>query len=487
MSIGPVMKILYGPPGTGKTWRAAREAVFATDPKMHERHKRGSATDAEIMEAHHDTVLTGRIKWVTFHPSYSYEDFVEGFRPIQGPDRRTLSFEVCKGPFRDVCDISTGEAFGPAVGEEIKAVGGGTTYQVFAANDQGWWLLVDPKRANQVGEQPQEKFVPRRTIKRAAELKLKPEVFSIPGNKSHKPSRYGLSGTKAEKGTDLRRRAGALLRCSSSDLANSSHWGAVANYIQDQQSSIGDPVRTCLVIDEINRADLSRVFGELITLLEPDKRIGAAEERRVHLPYSGEERFGVPSTLSIVGTMNTADRSISSMDFAMRRRFEFEQVEPDPELCPRDYGGVDLRSIFSGINRRLTILRGRDYRLGHSLFMEATLESQRESLGWPDDASGRILSVAHSIRTKIVPLLLEYFYDDWRKVEVALGVLGREFGASKLSLFEKDQPTSSDVEQFDGFFDAAGVSLGRLASWWQPKGPGELDEETFRQALIAMS
>src|SRR5690606_8442198 len=111
--------------------------------------------------------------------------------------------------------------------------------------------------------------------------------------------------------------------------------------------------------------------------------------RRVHLPYSGEERFGVPGTLSVIGTMNTADRSISAMDFAMRRRFTFTEVAPDPSLCPVAYGGADVRAALAGINRRIEVLRGRDYRLGHATFMEHALEDTRERFGWAADDEGR--------------------------------------------------------------------------------------------------
>lgn len=482
------MRILYGPPGTGKTWLAAREAVGVVVPQEYAKWKAGEISDKDLLVLHHQLVLVGHIKWVTFHPSYSYEDFVEGFRPVRAPSGETISFEVRKGPFRDICDIASGRpsSFGPPVGSEITAIGGSKTYQVVGANDQGWFLRVRPNRTDQVGDE-QEKFVTRRVIERAAELDLKPKVFSIPGKGQVKPSDYGLKEDGAIVGSELRRRVGEMLGISSSDLANSAHFGAVATFITEQDATVPKPTEACLVIDEINRADLSRVFGELITLLEPDKRLGGAEERRVHLPYSGEERFGVPATLSVIGTMNTADRSVSSMDFAMRRRFTFTEVAPDPALCPTEYGGVDVSAALRGINRRIEVLRGRDYRLGHANFMEHALKDTRERFGWPDDADGRLRSLAYVFRSRVVPLLDEYFHEDFRKIEVALGTRNKRFGASRRPLFDSQGLTATEQEVFGEVFDTDGLTLGQPAGWWNPESNDEFEGDAFASAVSAMA
>ncbi|MDH5835320.1 McrB family protein [Luteimonas kalidii] len=493
---GPTMKILYGPPGTGKTWRASREAVLAVDPSGYAKALKQADPDAAIGRLHTSLVADGRILWITFHPSYSYEDFVEGYRPVVD-DSGQLAYRVVDGPFKTLCLRARFET-DLQIGEQLKDASGRPAGVVVDKDAGGWIVRVTPNRADEVASSI-DKYVPRYVVNRILEKGFPAQIFSIPGKTILKLADYGIDPTDSDvpppTGSETAtKRQGSVIRkiiaartgmFSSSDISNSSHVGSVVRRLAELKKkgpAAGSPV--VIVLDEINRAEPSRVFGELLTLLEADKRQGMPDEKRILLPYS-KTLFTVPANVSVIGTMNTVDRSLTALDFAMRRRFEFELVTADSGLVPDNHDGVDVRSLLDRINTRVSMLLGNGREFGHSFLMERTLAAVQEAHGWGAAPDGKLRSLAHVLRSSIMPTLAEYFHDDLSKIRAIAGEARSESG-SIISLFDRPPSDPQFLARLPDEYEYSELKSGTFSQWWDPASP-DWDSDRFREFASALA
>lgn len=442
------LKILYGPPGTGKTWRAAREAVLILDPDV---------TAEQIASRHREYVEAGRIIWVTFHPSYTYEDFVEGLRPVVTDVG--VTYEPRPGPFKSACTLANLPPLTHnfTVGQTLTS-STGQKYEV-VQYEPGAVILENKGTKGHGLATPVSLWL----VDRLVAMGYKPGDLSLPGTAQAQKQKIS-----AHVGVDQH-----TLFSMTGPLRT------VWEHIEHSPSVTSSSAPVVLVIDEINRADTARVFGELVTLLEADKRLGASDERRVTLPYSGE-LFGIPQEVHLIGTMNTADRSLSLIDYALRRRFDFELVPPDPALCASPYGDVDVGSILASWNERIAAALDSDHCIGHAYFMRSRLERVREKAGHPAGSDGELRALAAVVRENILPLLAEYFHDEWRMIDF---VFGKNWSKSKGGLLT--YRSLEDLDEAAGeLLDLGDRSVYDLPGYWHPHSD-EWDPEEFRRRLVS--
>lgn len=225
------------------------------------------------------------------------------------------------------------------------------------------------------------------------------------------------------------------------------------------QSPVTAPDARVLIIDEINRGNISRIFGELITLIEPSKRAGAEEALEVLLPYS-KKPFSVPDNVYLIGTMNTADRSLAGLDIALRRRFTFREMPPRPDLLDGvTVDGVDVGALLRVMNQRIEVLLGRDYCLGHAYFMELQHVSDDEAL----------VRLGLIFRQKVLPLLQEYFFEDWERIGWVLNDQHAKDNGTQPFIRQPAEAEGKSLQALFGSKVAGGLSERR----W------ELNDEAF--------
>ena len=389
----PLNQILFGAPGTGKTYHTKKMAVEIINGKK-------ERTREEINEEYEKLIEAGQIVFTTFHQSLSYEDFIEGIKPetIDG----NVAYEVKDGIFKQLCSR--------AIEQKPK----NSDIEIYDF-DKGWNDLIAEAEQNLLSDSmlllpvlTQDKGVYVTEITDNGNLKIKPknsrlDIDYIVSYNRAKKLQGVFSDLSVVKNIDKEFR-------SVIGGSNSTAYWAVLNYINNKIKENNriipdyeEPKTHVLIIDEINRGNVSAIFGELITLLEEDKRKGNPEHTEAVLPYSGDN-FSVPNNVYIIGTMNTADRSVEALDTALRRRFSFVEMQPKPDILS-EVGDVKLKELLETINKRIEVLIDKDHQIGHSYFIGI------------EDLDG----LRRTFKDKIIPLLEEYFYGDFGKIGLVLG------------------------------------------------------------------
>ena len=512
----PLNQILFGPPGTGKTYHTINRSLEIIDPKFYSENK----DNREALHKKFDSLLikdwnkdVGQIAFCTFHQSMSYEDFIEGIKPLKPDASGHVKYDVLPGFFKQLSQKATDNIQASKASIEGKA-----------SFETAWTKLVELWDEN-----PEMKF----GMKTAGKEFIITDIYaeSIPFRKASGGTGHTLSKKNIRNafyGEELRQTGLGI------------YYPGVVNKLRElsEKDTIEkiSKKKFVLIIDEINRGNVSQIFGELITLIEEDKRDGKPEALEVILPYS-KDSFSVPPNLHIIGTMNTADRSVEALDTALRRRFVFEEMPPRHELLnPKamicrfwntdpdeilnslewkkldwdkepyisraqkfyslfgldkeaiesnflidsselwDYGdwhprhlidiefeidptGINLENILRTINSRIEVLLSKDHQIGHSYFMKVYSEDELKT----------------AFYKSIIPLLQEYFYGDYGKIGL---VLGRGFVASKMI----EKPASYFDFPYDGHEELASKAIYEIVDYRktteeQPKFPIQLTRD----------
>lgn len=452
----PLNQILYGPPGTGKTYSTVEYAlkILGAEDRKDEIKSIGQLKEA----------FGSQVEFVTFHQSFSYEDFVEGLKA--NSDDGEINYSIENGVFKEICENASSKTeitntntvindktiWKMSLGEKNN-----TAEQYFNEASEtnslvlGWGSLIDFSKCN-TREDVIETLHKSASVGEISAVNMFKNTMRVgdiviisDGNYKFKAIAEITGGYYFDKESDLpqKRKIKWLQKFSNSlpvlDISRKNFTQTTINqpqyinkeilqtYLTESQK-IENQKPHVLIIDEINRGNISRIFGELITLIEPSKRAGNDEEISVQLPYSKKELFSVPNNLYIIGTMNTADRSLALMDTALRRRFNFTEMMPDVDLVNGHFNEIYVGKILASINQRIEVLYDREHTIGHAFLMNV-------------DTLPKLIS---AFKNKILPLLEEYFYDDWEKICLVLNDENafykkeeKELGNIKKTIYQK--------------------------------------------------
>lgn len=456
MQSSPLNQIFYGPPGTGKTYHTIEAAVQAAEPefKWHNRD--------ELKAEYERLVAAKRIRFVTFHQSYGYEEFVEGLT-ADTDDEGNVSYSVESGVFKNICDdarllntqISNGINPNGRVWKisiqgtynnarktycfenDLAAIGWDDTGDLSEGVYNNYFKSLGKNDKNSLVYFSQNIAIG--DIILCINSNTTVEALGVVGGKYF----YNEAGLIEGQGYCHQLPVKWIIRDNSIDfqaLNGNKRFNLPTCYplnrltVQDTLDYLKakniyvEGVKTqvnkenyVLIIDEINRGNISKIFGELITLIEPCKREGNKEKLQITLPHSKHKLFSVPNNLYIIGTMNTADRSLALMDTALRRRFDFVEMMPNYDVF-REHGllnvdgvKVDLAELLKIMNERIEVLYDREHMLGHAFFIPVV------ELIEANEHQNALVELKNVFKNKVLPLLQEYFFEDWNRIRLVLG------------------------------------------------------------------
>ena len=397
--------ILYGPPGTGKTYNTVCYAVAICEGKKIEDIIAEAKNDYSSVKGRYDKLKNnGRIEFTTFHQSYGYEEFIEGIRPVTRDDG-SVAYEIQDGIFKEfaLCakrNYDDSQKSKEAIKQEIVVQDAIDAFfsDVEIGQDKFKTLRGSEFHITSFDEQyiyisiPQNQSVDKVRLS-IAEIRSMLESDRRFEKISDITSFVGIKTTQQRFSYDLVLYNEILKR--KRDMS------VEATTVQELKNYV-------FIIDEINRGNISKIFGELITLIEPSKRLGQPEELCSILPYS-KKPFGVPDNVYIIGTMNTADRSIATIDTALRRRFSFKEMLPDTKILSGiEVDKINIENMLESMNNKISVLFDREHTIGHAYFMSLKDNPTIETL-------------ANIFKNNIIPLLQEYFYEDYEKIRLVLG------------------------------------------------------------------
>ncbi|EAK5889011.1 McrB family protein [Campylobacter lari] len=408
----PLNQILYGPPGTGKTYHTIDKALEILGENLASRHEKKAKFD--------EYVKNGQIVFTTFHQSYGYEEFVEGIKPDINntlENSQEVNYKIENGIFKELCEKALDNYENSILNtDELNKK---IELKEKVENFLNWLLETNEPISKTKGGNFFVVDINDKTVMIYSE-----GVERFDGN-------FNLSISifmeLLKHNDEFNNAAEMFKKVFDRDYADRTHtyyFNLVKKFkAYEKQSTVKNENKKnndnslkpyIIIIDEINRGNVSKIFGELITLIEPSKRIGEKEELRVTLPYSKDE-FGVPKNVYIIGTMNTADRSITSLDTALRRRFEFVEMIPNPDILNDNCEGVNLQELLKAINTRIEYLLDREKTIGHAFFI----------------GIDNLEKLKNVFQNKIIPLLQEYFYNDYALINVVLNENGMIFEDKK--------------------------------------------------------